>query len=86
MKELFQFVESDLPCVHKLSKFNTFMMFFMILHLNLQFEDIVYRFDVNKATVSRHFHTVLDILYIRTKQLIQWPDFDVLLLTMSMSF
>ena len=69
MKELFQFVEFDLPCGQKLSKFNTFMVFLMKVRLKLQFEDIAYRFDVNKATVSSHFHIVLDILYIRTNDL-----------------
>ena len=35
VKELFQLVESDLPCGQKLSTLNTFMMFLMKVHLNL---------------------------------------------------
>ncbi len=62
------------------------MMFMMKLRLNLNFEDIAYRFNVNVSTVSRHFHTVLDIMYIRTKQLVRWPDRDVLRQTMPASF
>ena len=83
---LFQLVESFLPHGPKLSKFNTFMIFLMKVRLNLNFEDIAYRFDVNTSTVSRHFHTVLDIMFVRTKPLVQWPDRDVLRLTMPFSF
>lgn len=63
-----------------------FMMCLMKLRLNLQFEDIANQFDVSTATVSRHFHTVLDVLFIKTKCLIHWPDRDVLRLTMPTSF
>ena len=62
------------------------MMFFLKVRLNLHLDDIAYRFDVSKATVSRHFHTVLDILYVKTKPLIKWPDREVLRLTMPTSF
>ena len=61
-------------------------MFFLKIRLNLHYDDIAYRFNVNKGTVSRHFHTVLDILYVKTKSLIQWPDREVLRLTMPTSF
>jgi len=73
-------------CGPKLSKFNSFMIFFMKVRLNLHFEDIAYRFCVNKGTISRHFHSTLEVLYVKTKKLIMWPDREVLRLTMPTSF
>ena len=74
LMELFMLVEKDLPHGHKLSKFNTFLMCLMKLRLNLHFEDRAYRFDVNITTASRRSHTVLNILYAKTKWLIHWPE------------
>ena len=44
------------------------------------------RFGVHPSTVSRYFHRVLDIVYEATAFLIQWPERDVLRLTMPLSF
>lgn len=79
-------MESHLSEGIKLSKFNIFIMFFLKLRLNLYDEDIACRFGVHKSTVSRHFHKVLDILYICTESLIKWPDRETLHLTMPTSF
>ena len=59
---------------------------FLKVRLNLHFEDIAYRFEVNKGTVSRHFHSTLEVLYTKTKPLIVWSDLEVLRLTMSTPF
>ena len=79
-------VEHNLPSGTKLSKFNILVMFFMKICLNLCMEDIAHCFNVNKSTVSRHFHDVLHIMYVKTKPLIRWPDRDVLQMTMPTSF
>ena len=79
-------MESSLPEGTKLSKFNIFVMFFLKLRLNLYDEDIACRYGVHKSTVSRHFHKVLDILYVCTQDLIKWPDRETLRLTMPTSF
>ena len=85
-KALFELLEPDLPEGPKLSKLNTLMMFFLWIRLNYGTDDIVYRFGVNRGTVSRHFHNVLDIVYVKTKSLIKWPEREVLRLTMPTSF
>ena len=50
-------------------------------------EDIGYRFGVHASTVSRNFHRVLDVTFVRTAHLSKWPDNrETLRLTMPMSF
>jgi hypothetical protein len=61
-------------------------MFLMKLRLNLFDEDVAFCFGVHRATVSRNFDHVLDILYVKTKHLIHWPDRDVLYATMPTFF
>ena len=46
----------------------------MKLRLNLTNEDLVYRFGVAKSTVSRIFHKWLDVMYVKMKSCIRWPD------------
>ena len=62
------------------------MMFFLRIRLNHGTDDIAFRFGVTKGQVSKHFHNVLDIMYVKTKPLIKWPERDVLHLTMPTSF
>ena len=85
-KALYDLVESDLPVGPKLSKLNNLMMFFLRVRLSYGIEDLAFRFGVSKGQVSKHFHNVLDIIYVKTKPLIKWPDRDVLRLTMPTSF
>jgi len=61
-------------------------MFILKLRLNLFDEDIAYRFGVHASTVSRNFHRVLDVAFVKTAHLIKWPDRETLHLTMPMSF
>jgi len=63
-----------------------FLMFILKLRLNLFDEDIGYRFGVHASNVSRNFHRVLDIAFVKTAHLIKWPDRETLRLTMPMSF
>ena len=56
-KALYDLVEHNLSCGPKLSKFNAFMMllFFPLkVRLNLHFDEISFRFNVNKRTVCSH--------------------------------
>ena len=85
-KALYDMVEPELPQGRKLSKMNTLIMFFLRIRLNYGIEDIAYRFNITKGQVSKHFHNVLDTLYIKTKPLIKWPEREVLQLTMPTSF
>jgi hypothetical protein len=67
-------------------KHTSLVMFLMKLRLNLFDEDVAFCFGVHRATVSRNFDHVLDILYVKTKHLIHWPDRDVLYATMPTFF
>ena len=69
-----------------MSKFAMFMIFFMKIKLNLLEDDIAFHFGVHKTTVSRVFHRILDIIYVKTNPLIKWPDRCTLRSTMPLSF
>ncbi len=56
------------------------------MRLNLSGQDLGYRFKVNSSTISRIFLHVLEVLYIKLKPLIIWPDRDSLKKTMPMVF
>lgn len=78
-------MSSTLPESPKLPKMSAFLMF-LKLRLGLFDEDIGFRFGVHPSTVSRNFHRILDVMFIKTTPLIKWPDRDVLRETMPMSF
>ena len=48
-----------------------------LLWLNLMLEDLGYRFNLSKGSISRMFHTWIDVTYARLKFLIVWPTRDV---------
>lgn len=76
---------SELPA-NKLSKFSMILMFLMKIRLNLFDEDLGHRFGVHYSTVSRNFHKILDVMFVRTAHLIAWPDRDTLRKTLPSSF
>lgn len=57
-----------------LTKFQKFILTLMKLRLALSMQDLSYRFDVSVSCVSRIFISVLDVLYVRLKRAIFWPD------------
>ena len=61
-------------------------MFLMKLRLNVFDEDLAFRFGVHRTIVSRNFHYVLNVMYVKTNHLIKWPDRDALRSTMPTSF
>ena len=61
-------------------------MTLMRLRLNLQINDLAYRFRVSKSTVSRYFLLVLHIMFKRMKFLIHWPNREDLQKTMPLQF
>ena len=81
-------VASSLPEApnSKITTFQMLLMFFMKIRLNLFEEDIGYRFGVHKATVSRNFHKVLDVMYVKLSHLIKWPSREILRDTLPSSF
>ena len=58
----------------KLTLMDEFLMVLMKLRLNLLNEDLGYRFGVASSTVSRNFHKWLEVMYMRLKPMIRWPD------------
>lgn len=85
---IFNFLEPFLPGSGRtaLTKFQKLVLVLMKLRLNLPVQDLAYRFNVSKSTVSRTFLTVIHVMYIRMKSLIIWPGREELRLTMPMEF
>ena len=81
----FKLVSPHLSDRTKLPKLSMVLMFLMKLCLNLFDKDFAQRFSVHSSTVSRHFRRVLDVAFEATF-LNQWPERDVLRLTMPLSF
>ena len=86
---MYDFVATDLPSDitgSKLDSFEQFIMTLMKLRLNLGDQDLAYRFNISRPTVSRYFARWLDLLYTKLSCLIFWPDRDTLLKTMPIEF
>lgn len=83
---LFDFVKSDLSHKSSLAPFQQVMMTLMRLRHNFPFQDIGYRFSIHASTASRLFNHVIDVLFVKLKPLITWPERDILLSTMPMCF
>ena len=64
----------------------SFLIVLIKLRLNLGFQDLAFRMDVSLATVTRRFHEMLDMMKIRLKFLVQWPEREQLWKTMPMCF
>ena len=64
--------EINWNCV--LSPFEQIISCIMRLRLALPVTDLSYRFNIPKTTASRMFLETLNILYVRLKFLIHWPD------------
>ena len=58
----------------------------MRLCLGVSGQDLAYRFKVHGTTISRTFLQVIEVLYIKLKPLIIFPDRDSLIKTMTMDF
>ena len=69
-----------------LSKFEEFMVTFMKLRLSLCDQDLGYQFGVHQSTISRIFHRWIDIMFIKLKPLIKWPDGKELQKSMPIDF
>ena len=56
------------------------------LRLNLGFQDLAFRMGISISTVSRRFHEALDIMAVRLRSLIHWPEREELRKIMPMCF
>ena len=69
-----------------LSHFQKLILVLMRLRLNLSVQDLAYRFNILKSTVSRTFKIVIGVMYDRMHPLVMWPDRDSLRYTMPIVF
>ncbi len=85
---LFTFLKPHLSAALRtaLSPFQQLLMTLMRLRLNLSGQDLAYRFGVHSSTVSRTFIRVIEVMCVRLKPLILWPDRDALRETLPMDF
>ena len=64
----------------------SFLLVLIKLRLNLGFQDLAFRMGISISTVSRRFHEALDVMAVRLKFLIHWPEREELRKTMPMCF
>ncbi|XP_052257183.1 uncharacterized protein LOC127862213 [Dreissena polymorpha] len=83
---LFNYLEPFLQNMDVLDKFRCLVLTLMRLRLNLSVLFLSYDFDISKASVSRIFSSVIDVMYLRMKPFVHWPDRESLQLTMPMQF
>ena len=69
-----------------MTSFQMLHMILMRLRLNMPEQCLSYEFSVSQTTVSRIFSNVIDVLYIRTKPFVFWPEREELQKTMPMQF
>lgn len=83
-----EFISKGLHFHHKaaLSPCQEMLLVLMKLRLNLEHQDLAYRFHVSVATITRLFHKWLTIMGERLKPLIRWPSRGELYTTMPMEF
>ena len=83
---VYDFVCPDLFQRSSLTTFQQLLLTLMHLRHNFSLQDLGYRFLIHTSTVSRVFHHVINVLFIKLKPLILWPERDNLLATMPMCF
>ena len=58
----------------------------MRMRLNLQLQDLAYRYGVTPYVMSKAFSEIINLLYVNLKPVIHWPDCDDLIKSMPLSF
>ena len=88
LKAVLELVQGHIPTTSKsaLNPFQQVLLVFMRLRLNLGVQDLAYRFNIGKSTVSRIFLTVINVMSARLRFLILWPQKEQLQKTLPMSF
>ena len=78
------------PCVKEslagLPRFQQFLVVLIKLCLNIRNQYLGYQFGVHHSTISRYFKKWMDVMYVRMKPLIKWPEREELLKTMPIEF
>ena len=76
MRILFDFIALNVKDHQRssLSNFQQFLLVLMKLPLNLLDLDLAYRFGISKSTFSKIMKKWLEIMYVRLRPLVKWPD------------
>ena len=86
LEKLFQFVRAYLVGHPSLSPFQQLILTLMRLRLASSGVELGYHFGIHPSTVSRVFSDIMQMLYVRLKFLIVWPEREVLRKTLPMDF
>ena len=82
----FKYIEPFMQNHDSLDKFRCLVLTLMRLRLNLSVLFLSHEFNISKSSVSRIFSSVIEVMYLRMKPFIHWPDRDSLQETMPMQF
>ncbi len=86
LEKLFLFVKRNLVGHPSLTPFQQLIITLMRLRLASSGVELSYHFGIHPPTASRVFSDVIQMLYIRLKFLIVWPEREVLRKTLPMDF
>ena len=86
LSTLFSYILPFLPKTKSMTSFQMLLMTLMRLRLNMPEQFLAYEYYVSQTTVSRIFSNVIDVLYIRRKPFVFWPEREELQKTMPMQF
>ena len=71
---LLNFLGHLLPQKSRLSPFQTLMIVFLKLRLNLPTQHIAYLFNMHRTTISCTFKDAISVMYTQMKPLVKWPE------------
>ena len=86
LSKLYAFVKPHLVGHQCLSPFQQLMLTLMRLRLASSGVELGYHYNIHPSTVSRIFFDVMEMLFVRLKFLIVWPERDILRKTLPMDF
>ena len=78
------FIKSN--AITSLTKFQQFILVLMRIRLDTPLQDLAYRFSVSLSTTSRILNRWIDVMYVKIKVLIVWPEREELRRTMPSVF
>lgn len=75
LMHIFHFISDYLKEQYNMSKFQQFILALMRIRLNLNVQDLSYRFDVSPSTVSRIFNHIIHVCSSHlVPSIVYWPD------------